>query len=101
MSTRKIILSYIIGAILAIILVWAYKVDKEEKALLKSDNQITTGVVIRTVNRKRGFDFQFKYWVKGRKYTNWEKIYGNIVSVGDSVKVMYYTKDPNISKPIF
>lgn len=101
MSNRRIVISYVLGIILTIVLIWVYRVTQKEKSLLKSENQITKGVVIKTVNRKRGFDFEFKYWVRGRKYTNWEKIYGNTVSVGDSVMVMYYPKDPTISKPIF
>lgn len=101
MSNRRIVISYVLGIILTIVLIWVYRVTQKEKSLLKSENQITKGVVIKTVNRKRGFDFEFKYWVRGRKYTNWEKIYGNTVSVGDSVMVMYYPKDPAISKPIF
>lgn len=101
MSNRRIVISYVLGIILTIVLIWVYRVTQKEKSLLKSENQITKGVVIKTVNRKRGFDFEFKYWVRGRKYTNWEKIYGNTVSVGDSVMVMYYPKDPTISKTIF
>lgn len=101
MSNRRIVISYVLGIILTIVLIWVYRVTQKEKSLLKSENQITKGVVIKTVNRKRGFDFEFKYWVRGRKYTNWEKIYGNTVSVGDSVMVMYYPKNPTISKTIF
>lgn len=99
LSAPKIVINYVVGILLVLVLVWAYKMDKKEKLLLESDNQITTGIVIKTINRKRGFDFQFKYWVRGRKYTNWEKIYGNTVNVGDSVNVIYYTKNPNISNP--
>lgn len=77
---------------------WAYKSNKHDLNLLKTKGAKVKGVVVKVVNRKRGIDFKYQFSVNRRTYESWEKTYRTI-NLGDSIEIIYYQNDPEISKP--
>jgi hypothetical protein len=79
---------------------WAFKKTKEEITLLKNEGQKTRAIVIKTFHRKRGNDFKYSYFAEGKTYTASGNTYNDIF-VDDSIEIIYYPKDPSISRPVF
>lgn len=100
MKKRNIIFGYIAGIVLIIFLVIAYMSNVKDQGLLKTEGHRVNGVITKVVDRKRGLDFKYQFMVKGSIYESWEKTYKE-VSFGDTIEIIYYYKDPSISKPAF
>ena len=99
-----IYLIVVFGAIIAIIFglsLWYYKYN----VMLNSNNKTTKGVVLKRQAR-RGSDIyvEFSYIVKGRNYIEYEQVnYFEHINkcffdVGDSLIIIYYPPDPEISR---
>ena len=100
MKRSSIIISYISGGVLIVFLFWAYKTNKNEQILLRENGIITTGVIIKLVDRKRWLDFMYQFKVNDKIYKSWEKTY-KTVGLGDTIEVKYYSNNPSINKPVF
>ena len=97
LSKWKIISGYLCGALIIIVVSWTYYTTKREKDLLIKSGQITQGVIIKTVSRKRGLDVQYEFFVSGRRFTSWGKTY-NELRTGDTLEVVYLRFDPIINR---
>ena len=97
---KNTLIGYIIGLVLIIFLAWVYKSNEKDQTLLKTEGRRINRVITEVVDRKRGIDFKYQYIIQGSIYESWEKTYKS-VSLGDTVEIIYYCKDPSISKPAF
>ncbi|MBL7896734.1 MAG: hypothetical protein JNK50_15660 [Bacteroidia bacterium] len=98
LSKRYIIISYVIGIILIIILSWSNFITKETKEELITHGKVCKATIIKTANRKRGLDIQYEYFVAGKTYTSWDKVYNDSSQTGDEIEIVYLPNEPSISR---
>ncbi len=99
MKKLDILWGYFLGLILTLVLIWGYKTNQSDKKLLKDKGQKTRGLIIEVVDRKRGIDFKYRFQAGNLIYESWGNTYEDIY-IGDSMALLYYPGDPNISRPL-